>query len=165
MPVTPGPPGPVLVQRSGAGDTERSKSGRTGILVAVTRDRDADAHMTRLVESWCRWYHLQDPADRWAEQEVIDDITLGQRSVEDGWSLTLRLLEEAPSDIVLGIIGASPIEDLLGRDPVLVTGFIEAAAPGNERLRRALSHTWKMPSVPDDLYMRVKGHAQKDLDV
>jgi hypothetical protein len=105
------------------------------------------------------------PADRWAEQDAITEFIGigGTMTIEEAWSLMLQLLEAAPNDRVLGVIGASPIEDLLARDPVLVTAWIEDEARDNVRLRRALSHTWRMPSVPDELFRRVKQLAQDDL--
>jgi uncharacterized protein DUF6869 len=127
-----------------------------------------DDYMTRLVASWCRWYDTHDPDDRWAEQDAISEfVGIGANmTIREAWSLVLMLLEAAPSDKVLGVIGASPIEDLLARDPVLVSAWIEDEARSNVRLRRALSHTWQMPSVvPDDVFIRVKQLAQDDLEI
>ena len=122
-------------------------------------------HRQHVAESWCRWYDRQNPDDQWAETEVIDGITLGQESVEEGWATVLALLTEARSHKVLGVIGASPIEDQLARDPSIVAGWIQAEAPSNEPLRRALSHLWRMPLVPDDIFTAVKALAQNDLSV
>jgi hypothetical protein len=130
----------------------------------VADDQHVDDYMSRLVESWCRWYDTHDPEDRWAEQDALSEFAGIRASVtlEDAWLLTLRLLDAAPNDKVLGVIGASPIELLLDRDPVLVTSWIEDEAQNNVKLRRALSHTWQS-SVPNDLYTRIKQLAQDDL--
>jgi hypothetical protein len=93
--------------------------------------------------------------DEWAEQELIDDLPLGGSSVDECWTITLRLLDLAPNDAVLGIIGASPIEDLLARDPNQVAELIRLEAPTNSRLRKALGHVWRMPKVPEDVYEQV----------
>src|ERR1700691_4275505 len=108
-----------------------------------------DDYTTRLVASWCRWYDTHDPEDQWAEQDAIAEFIGigGTMTIRELWSLMLKPLEAAPNDRVLGVIGASPIEDLLARDALLVTDWIEEEAPNNVRLRRALSHTWQMPSV------------------
>jgi hypothetical protein len=127
--------------------------------------QDDEGYLNRLVEAWCRWYDRHDSHDRWAEQEAISEfVGIGaQMTMEEAWSLVLRLLVAAPNDRVIGVIGASPIEDLLARDPAMVVGWIEREAPNNLRLRRALSHTWQMPTVPDDVFMRIKQLAQDDL--
>lgn len=64
-----------------------------------------------------------------------------------------------PGEAVIGVIGASPIEDLLAREPVAVAALIEAEAPANERLRRALDHTWQF-TTPTEIFTRVKRLAQ-----
>jgi hypothetical protein len=117
----------------------------------------ADVTRSHLVAAWCRWYDKRDPADEWAEQEVIADIVGGDLPTNDAWDLILELLREAPNDAVLGIIGASPVEDLLAHDPQIVAALIEREAPRNPRLRQSLSHTWPMPSVPADVFNRVRG--------
>lgn len=126
-----------------------------------------EGYLKRLVESWCRWHDTKNSDDRWAEQEAISEfVGIGaQMTMEEAWSVALRLLTAAPNDRVLGVIGASPIEDLLARDPVMVARWIELEAPNNLRLRRALSHTWQMPSVPDDIFVRIKRVAQDDLEI
>jgi hypothetical protein len=140
---------------------------RRGHNVYVTENDSDDDYMTQLVASWCRWYDTHDPGDRWAEQDAISEfVGIGANmTIGEAWSLMLMLLEAAPNDKVLGVIGASPVEDLLARDPVLVSTWIEDEARNNVRLRRALSHTWQMPSVPDDLFKRVKQLAQDDLEI
>jgi hypothetical protein len=114
-----------------------------------------EAEVERLVEAWCSWYDKQDPEDEWAAQELIDDLTLGEAPVEECWVITLKLAERAPNNKVLGIIGASPIEDLLARDPERVAQLIKNEAAFNERLRKALGHVWRMPSVPEAVYQEV----------
>ena len=114
-----------------------------------------EAEVDRLAEAWCRWYSRHDLDDEWAEQELIDDLPLGGSSVDECWTITLRLLDLAPNDAVLGIIGASPIEDLLARDPNQVAELIRLEAPTNSRLRKALGHVWRMPKVPEDVYEQV----------
>lgn len=114
-----------------------------------------EVEIERLVETWCRWYDQENPEDRWAEQEVIADLTLGEAHVDECWMITLKLLASAPNHKVLGIIGASPIEDLLARDPEQVEKLIRDEAMSNEKLRKALGHVWRTPSVPEDVYERV----------
>jgi hypothetical protein len=76
-------------------------------------------------------------------------------SVDECWTITLRLLEKAPNNAVLGIVGAGPIEDLLAREPTQVAHLIRLEAASNGRLRMALGHVWRMPAVPEDVYEQV----------
>jgi hypothetical protein len=81
-------------------------------------------------------------------------------STDDAWDVILGLLAAAPNENVLGNVGASPLEDLLNRDPEAVAALIEREAPNNERLRRALHHTWRM-NTPEEIVARVKSFAQQ----
>lgn len=98
-------------------------------------------------------------ADRWAEQELISDLTLGAAPDDKCSEDTLWLVAAAPNDRFLSVIGAGPIEDLLAREPEYVAALIAREAPANVKLCTALGHCWRMPSVPKSIYESIVAFA------
>lgn len=117
----------------------------------------------RLVRHWHRFYETGDRWFQWAQQAVFGLIPrVGCLSLEEAWDLVIALVEAA-SDATLVYVGASPLEDLLWANPQEVLTKIEATAPTNARLQRALFHTWQ-GSVPTEIYARVQDIAKNSTD-
>jgi hypothetical protein len=106
-----------------------------GILAIVTLDDIASA--------WCRYHLLDEPAednpDWWAvDLFMTDEFLDDHQRLRDA---LLRLIEHAPTESVVGCIGAGPLENFVSDDDGDLR-WIEANTTANEKLRVALSYVW-----------------------
>jgi len=98
-----------------------------------------------LVGDWIR-YQLekrQGSDARFAAWEQVDAIV--HDDPEQGWALTLALVEAAPDDEVLANVAAGPLEDLLSRSFDILIGRVEARAQRDPRFCRCLTAVWGLP--------------------
>jgi len=75
--------------------------------------------------------------------------------LEWAWQLLIEGLHRASSESVLGMIGASSLENLLNHDGLGTIRRIEEALPHEPSLRTALRHVW--PSgIEEPVWRRVQ---------
>ena len=74
--------------------------------------------------------------DFWAWEEVQRTVKAG---LNEGWQITLLLLERAASDNDVGYIAAGPLEDLIDVHGHKALDLIEEECKNNSRLQLALS--------------------------
>jgi hypothetical protein len=85
---------------------------------------------------------------------VEEAIILAREKPETAWSLILEILARASDDFVVGMVGASLLEDLLGYHGQQFIVRIEQEAPKNSRLLEALRGMYQTTS--DDVWFRVQ---------
>lgn len=74
---------------------------------------------------------------------------------DDAWRVLLALVEQAPDNRALDLVGASPLEDFLNeRTAVTYAERIAAEATRNPRFARALRASWKLPDSLSQLIGR-----------
>jgi hypothetical protein len=99
----------------------------------------------KLIEDWVR-YHIEGPGapvSRFAASEKVDELV--HTDPEVGWSIVLRLVEEAPDDLVLSSVAAGPLEDLLRKHGNAVLDRVEEEARRDPKFRRCLTGVWGLP--------------------
>jgi hypothetical protein len=92
-----------------------------------------------LADAYLRQWADKRDEDRWANEQVDSII---QSDADDGWEITLLLVQKAGSDAALAYISAGPLEDLLNNHGSQVIDRIEQECKNNSRLPLALSGVW-----------------------
>lgn len=101
----------------------------------------------KLIDDWIR-YHVEGagaPVSRFAAWEKVEELV--QTDPEVGWSIVLRLVEEAPDDSVLGSVAAGPLEDLVGKYGNTILERVEEQARRDPKFRRCLTGVWGLPKA------------------
>jgi hypothetical protein len=70
---------------------------------------------------------------------------------EQAWPIILQLIERAPDDNALGMIGSGAVEDLVNRAGAEFADRIFDEAANSRRFRLALRHVWPHQNVPNAL--------------
>jgi hypothetical protein len=73
---------------------------------------------------------------------------------EAAWALILEGIRRAPSEQVLGLIGAGALENFLGHHGEAFISRVEQAA-ADPRFRAALTHVWRW-KMPESIWRRVE---------
>jgi hypothetical protein len=113
-----------------------------------------------LAQVWCRWHDLGQDENQWAEQDFISDVIEQDQTVEECFEIVLRLLAVAPNSRVLGIIGTSPVEDLLAREPSRVASLIVTESPAKRTASDGAESHVAVASVPESTFAEVVAFAQ-----
>lgn len=96
-------------------------------------------NLQTLADTYLRQYTDKCDEDLWAYDQVHSII---QNHPDEGWEITLLLLQKAGSDAALAYINAGPLEELLLRHGAAVIDRIEPECENNSRLQLALSGVW-----------------------
>lgn len=119
-----------------------------------------DLPVGRLADRWLGWLTMTDSAE--APETLPDywtDLLLARLAVEAPdlcLSAVLAILTACRTPDQVAHLAAGPLEDLLHRSGAAVIGRIEAEAPGNPRLRLALSGVAPDGSPGAPLWSRVQ---------
>jgi hypothetical protein len=102
-----------------------------------------------IAEAWCRHTSqdrggIEDP-DWWAVAFVLSSDLA--RNSELHRATLLKLLEHADSELLVGCVGAGPLEDFISEDEDDLR-WLEAQAAANVKLRTALGGVWIRVSEP-----------------
>jgi hypothetical protein len=73
---------------------------------------------------------------------------------EAAWPILLRIVSLAENDELLESIGAGPLEDLLQAHGHTLVARLEAEAPTNPKLQKALASAW-LPRAEDSTTLRL----------
>lgn len=109
-------------------------------------DRDLREVCARWISYQRRRPHDNDDdldPDWWAVMAVMD-VDPGNHGPELAWRLIRCLCEltEPDDEAIVGMIGASPLEEFIGRHGDYAMGLIEPAAEGDAVLTAALTEVW-----------------------
>ena len=88
----------------------------------------------QIVSGYYKHQQTQADEDFWAWEEV-DELC---HHLSSGLRITQKLIESAPSDWSLALIGAGPLEDLVYRFKLPAVNAIAAIAEKCERMQRAM---------------------------
>src|SRR5450432_3052178 len=100
------------------------------------------------LESGCSDEHTNDAFVQMAFLEPVSDP-------ETAWLWILEGVRRARSDEVLGLIGASTLENFLSNHGSLFIDRVEHEAKTDPKFRMAVRHVWKY-QMGDDVWDRVK---------
>jgi hypothetical protein len=105
------------------------------------------------VRDWFAEWRAEPPVYGWATQLLFDKIS---NAPETAWELVLELIERAPEDEALGLIGAGPLEDLLSEYGGDFIERVEVLARLNDRFRKCLASVWGWSRMPPEVYSRMR---------
>jgi len=89
----------------------------------------------------------------WWSVEYFMDIDNHEKA-NHVWIYILRIIEKQPSEKVLGMIGAGPLEDLINQYGDKFIEKIEIEARTNPQFRKVLSFVWRQ-DTDDEIWSRV----------
>jgi hypothetical protein len=95
--------------------------------------------LAEIVSIYLRHFESKREEDWWACEQVD---SLVDKEPEQGWEITLMLVNKSPSDEALAYVAAGPLENLLIKHGPEVIDRIEKESSTNERLQLALSGVW-----------------------
>ena len=75
---------------------------------------------------------------------------------DQGWTLILEGIRRASSEKILGMIGASAIENFLSHHGKQFIDRVEHQAEADPRFRTALAHMWKFGEIDESVWERVR---------
>lgn len=108
-----------------------------------------------LIRAWIE-YHAN-PKEKteefWAWEQVDDAVW---NNPEEGWSLILALIKEAPNNSILANVAAGPLEDLIVRHCEQFIDRIEEQARKDPKFRLCLTGVWCEGDIPESLYNRIQ---------
>jgi Family of unknown function (DUF6869) len=122
--------------------------------------------LEEIAEAWCRYQtrpHIagveEEDADWWAVELLMDsDFLSDERRVRQ--TLTL-LINQAPSEDVLGVVAAGPLENFVTDDEDRLR-WIEEQAKESPRFREALRRAW-LWDLPAEAFARLERAAGGEL--
>ncbi len=107
-----------------------------------------------IVSTCLRYYRTHDHADFWAAEWVMR-TTNAAGPPPIALDVTLKLLEAADTDELIGAIADGPFGGLLMRLPPELYDRVQDLSRSSENLRRALAGIWVDPS-PDVVHLRYR---------
>ena len=87
---------------------------------------------------------------------IAMSIAMPASDPEQAWTIILEGIRRASSDKILGIIGASSIENFLGHHGEQFIDRVEEEAAANPRFRTSLAHMWKSGEISEPVWERVR---------
>jgi hypothetical protein len=129
------------LERAAAGTTDYNTDNPPGVA------RSLPPELERVVEAW-----FQYEATFWAWERVKDLIRMDP---ELAWGVITLLVEQSPSDQVLGAVGAGPLEDFLSAYGERMIDRVEERARSDERFRRCLASVWQS-EMSDAIWRRIQ---------
>jgi hypothetical protein len=112
----------------------------------------------RLVETYLRHQEKDTAFDNWAVFLVLE---LLEEDRAEAWDLVRALVNAAPSDDVLAVVAAGPVEDFILLQAPESVDLIEQEARANPKFQQALRGVWIMRLAKErpDLFDRVEAAA------
>jgi hypothetical protein len=108
---------------------------------------------TDLISAYLRSWTEGGAENSWAN-DALDGLVW--HDPERAWSILLALISKAPSDEILSIIAAGPLENLLcEHGPQFIDRFI-AEAQTNKRLKEAAHLIWGETQMATEVYARLQ---------
>lgn len=120
-----------------------------------------EAQQQDLVEAWIAfqeaWSKDSDETDArfWAVEAFNE---LADSDPEHCWTLILTVLDKKPSDKVIGMLAAGPLEDLLGAHGPRLIERVEEHAQKDPAFRHLLGGVWQ-GGMSDEIWARVQAVA------
>lgn len=108
-----------------------------------------DAHRANLIRAWFR------DLDRTDGPGMVLMTWERMMPVQEWWATVLEMVRLAPHDRCFGVIGAGPLEGLLGAHGEEVMDRVEIEASTDPRFRKALNGVWK-ERMSDEVWGRVQ---------
>jgi hypothetical protein len=133
------------IERASAGTTDYNTDDPPGAAHSLPPEEE------HVVESW-----FVREENFWAWERVRDIV---ENDPELAWRVIALLVENAPSDDVLGSVAAGPLEDFLGLYAEAYIERLETWARRDRRFRDCLKGVWQT-DVPDELWARVQAAAE-----
>ena len=127
----------------------------TGILISsLDCHATLDAADVVIVDGCIRgWRTEWDDPDGWAADGW--PVVL-MHDAERAWRVLLLLVERAPDDVPLSLVGAGPMEDFINEHAPELVGRIEERSRRDPRFREAMSGAWlSAGALPADVEERV----------
>ena len=104
-------------------------------------DSSEDKH---LVETWIKLHQVTPDSDEYDllfwSFEKFDDVL--HSDPDRAWNLVLQLVDASPSDRVLELVAAGPMEDLMDRHGKAVIDRVEGMAKKSPRFKQMLAGVW-----------------------
>ena len=129
------------LERAAAGTTDYNTDNPPGAAHPLPPELD------RVVEAWFQYEETF-----WAWERVQD---LTRMDPELAWRVITLLVEQSPSDEVLGSVGAGPLEDFLSAYGERMIDRVEERARSDELFRQCLASVWQS-EMSDELLARVQ---------
>jgi hypothetical protein len=116
----------------------------------------------RLVETYLRHQEKDTEFDNWAVFLVLE---LLEEDRAEAWDLVRALVNAAPSDEVLAVVAAGPVEDFILLQAPESVDLIEQEARANPKFQQALRGVWIMRLAKErpDQFARVEAAAGERL--
>jgi hypothetical protein len=117
----------------------------------------SEAQILEWARGFIAAYEAPDPALGKNElSPYVAGLMPGSESLdpEDAWQIVLAVLSQKPSDEVIGILAAGPLEDLIQDQGAKFIERIENEARKNPAFRRLLGGVWQ--SGTPDVWARVE---------
>lgn len=86
---------------------------------------------------------------------VMDLDDLVRSDPDRAWSLILGLIDQAPTQLILAIVAAGPLEDLLVLHGTAVIERVEIQARQTPKFRKCLRAVWGENRMEEDIFLRV----------
>ena len=120
----------------------------------MTSDSAANSTDADLVRDYTlAWTGQGDALHSWASDELD---RLSRDEPERAWPLILSIIVGSPSDQFLGIVAASPLEDLLCEHGPGFIARVEREARTDPHFRHALAGVWGWSRMPEDIQQRIR---------
>jgi hypothetical protein len=129
------------LERAAAGTTDYNSEDPPGAAHSLPPE------LERVVGAWFQYEETF-----WAWERMRD---LTGMDPELAWRVITLLMEESPSEDVLGSIGAGPLEDLLSDYGEGLIDRVETRARSDARFRECLAAVWQS-DMSDELWARVQ---------
>jgi hypothetical protein len=116
--------------------------------------------LSEIAEAWCAYHATKDKRYWWAVDLLWSDPYLHDRDRRQ--KLIEVLIETAPSDEVLGVAAAGPLEDAIYDGDECVS-WLEARAARSPRFQQALAMVWIWNQVNAERFARIERAAGRAL--
>ena len=112
-----------------------------------------------LIRDWLMFLESNSDATQWANQEMtfVDPAP----DPEEAWACILEGVRRAPSEGVLGLIGAGTLENFLGHHGDAFTDRVEREADADPRFRYVVWNVWKW-EISEPVWQRIQKLQARD---
>jgi hypothetical protein len=116
--------------------------------------------LNEIAEAWCAYNVTKDKRHWWAVDLLWSDPYLDDRDRRE--KLIELLIETAPTDEVLAVVAAGPLEDAIYDGDECVS-WLEARAATSSRFQKALGTVWIRDQVSAERFARIERAAKRAL--
>jgi hypothetical protein len=116
--------------------------------------------LNEIAEAWCAYHVTKDKRYWWAVDLLWSDPYLHDRDRRE--KLIELLIETAPSDDVIAVVAAGPLEDAIYDGDECVS-WLEARAATSPRFQQALGTVWIWNQVSAERFARIERAARRAL--